>query len=128
MNRHLGSAALALQAGGTIATINPEHRVVTLERREDGGRLPLGKAEAFVVTPQSAISDRGGQGLQLHHLKPGDEVTIRYSEQDGRNVASAVILQGWRMTVPRPGEERTRLLKPTPLEEPLSTGPWSPSP
>lgn len=112
-----------LYAAGTIAKIDLDQSLVTVEAKK-GGILRIRTAKAFVVAPQSGISDLGGQPLRLDDMKAGDQVTIAYTVEGDKNVAQAMVLQGWRKVKPKPEEEPVKGLETAPIHEPLS----SPSP
>ena len=109
-----------LQVAGTIASVDPERRVVTVASGTTW-RHPIRTATAFVVASESSVSDLGGQPLQLADLKPGDQIEVAYVVERGKNVAQALLLQGWRRVMPKPGETPVRGIETAPLEEPLSS-------
>jgi len=98
--------AAAKKATGTVKAASADSVVVT-------GKDPKGKdAEwTFAVDPKTSIK-KGGKAVTAADLKEGDQVTVAYSDQDGKNVASSVTAKGPAKMVKKEKKEGAPAEKP----------------
>jgi Cu/Ag efflux protein CusF len=78
-------AAAAASHVGTVKAVNPAAGTLTVAEKE-------GDAEVS-VSDKTAIK-KGKESVKLSDLKLGDEVTVVYVKQDGKDVARSVMIKG----------------------------------
>jgi hypothetical protein len=86
-------ASKAPVISGTIASINPQQKTLTVDR----GLLP---DREFMVDAQTKITD-GQRSLQLDQLQPNSPVTVQYVEEDGERTAQSITVKA--ASSPQPG-------------------------
>lgn len=70
---------------GTVKAVDPAAGTLTVA--EKGG-------DAEVTVGEKTTIKKGKETLTLSDLKPGDEVTVRYTKEEGKDVARAVTVKG----------------------------------
>lgn len=78
------AAASARRHVGTVKAVDPAAGTLTVT--EKGG-------EAEVSVTDKTTIKKGKESVKLSDVKPGDEVTVVYAKQDGKDVARSVTLK-----------------------------------
>lgn len=83
-----GSSGSAAQEGilsGKITSVDPQQKLLKI-------KTSLFQRRDFLINDASRISD-GSKNIALKELKPGDQVTISYSQVEGnKQVAQAIMV------------------------------------
>jgi Cu/Ag efflux protein CusF len=78
------AAAAARRHVGTVKAIDPAAGTLTVA--EKGGEAEVSITDKTTIT-------KGKESVRLSDVKPGDEVTVVYAKQNGKDVARSVVLK-----------------------------------
>jgi Cu/Ag efflux protein CusF len=78
------AAVAARRHVGTVKAVDPAAGTLTVA--EKGG-------EAEVSITDKTTIKKGKESVKLSDVKPGDEVTVVYAKQDGKDIARSVMLK-----------------------------------
>ena len=102
---------------GKIASINPQQNMVKI-------KTGLFKRTEFVVNETSKISDASGaQAMRLEQLKPGDQVTVAFSNADGKRLVSTLQVN---TASGQPAASPSPLVSSTTDTRPSTNAQWTP--
>lgn len=70
---------------GTVKAVDPAAGTLTVTEKEGDAEVSVG---------EMTMIKKGKESLKLSDLKPGDEVTVMYMKQDGKDTARSVMVKG----------------------------------
>jgi Cu/Ag efflux protein CusF len=73
----------AHQFTGEISAVDIAGKAVTVKNKD-------GETKVFVLTEKTKVGTAENKAAELKDLKVGDKVTVRFMEEDGKNVAQRI--------------------------------------
>lgn len=113
--QEIGGASKLQAASGKVESVDLFRKMLTVESR---GLFAPAKTQTFIVSGETAISDRGGrQDIRLNDLPAGARVKIAYEVAGDKNIARSIVLQDPSRGARPPAHEPDQAAERAPAQE-----------